>query len=268
MTGTSGHETGSEARGTPPRIRSVITWLEMTEPAAGMVDAALANGLPPSISVEHRRDLSVPLYRDLYRRVGEPWLWWERLRLSDDELAAIVADPAIEIRLFRRGADIVGYCELDRHDPANVELVYFGLVPEAIGRGWGRSLLAATLGAAWFPPAGLQQPRRVWLHTCTEDHPGALAFYRAAGFRPYRTEEVLIDDPRATGVLPPDAAPHVPAHALGPSAGHDQVAGQATLEQVKGSGEDESQQQVNHASGKEDLNRHVGPGDNGPGHAG
>ena len=32
------------------------------------------------------------------------------------------------------------------------------------------------------------QPRRVWVHTCTLDHPAALANYQARGMKSYKTE--------------------------------------------------------------------------------
>lgn len=193
---------GARAPTTCPRIRSVVTYLEMTAPPV----TADATGPPAAdVRVEHCRTVSCARYRSLYRRVGEPWLWWERLSLTDTELAALVQDPALEIRLLRAGDDILGYSELDRSMAAEPKIAYFGLVAEAIGRGLGRLLMDTTLAAAWA-----RSPRRVWLHTCTEDHPRALAFYQAAGFRPYRVETLIIDDPRTIGLLPADAAPHVP----------------------------------------------------------
>ncbi|MCW5700589.1 MAG: GNAT family N-acetyltransferase [Rhodospirillales bacterium] len=188
------------------KLRSVITYLEMTAPP-------WADGPPPSmtsrhpdISIELLARVSVDHYRDLYRRVGEPWLWWEQLLIADDVLAAKLRDPAVDVRVFHDGGgDLVGYSELDRRQADSVEIVFFGLVPAAIGRGLGRHLLGVILAAAWQ-----DRPRRVWLHTCSEDHPKALAFYQAAGFRPYRQERVVIDDPRTTGLLPVHVAPHVP----------------------------------------------------------
>lgn len=194
----------------PGRIRSVITYLEMTAPpgvAAGHQSTGRPAAKPSSadVWVELRRRVSPAFYRTFYRRIGESWLWWERLQLDDVALAGLLMDPGIEIRLLQRGPEILGYSELDRRDPDDVELAYFGLIPDAIGKGFGRFLMNETLKAAWS-----RGPRRVWLHTCSEDHPCALAFYRTAGFRSYRVEEVLIDDPRHAGLLPPAAAPHVP----------------------------------------------------------
>jgi GNAT superfamily N-acetyltransferase len=174
----------------------------MTAPAWGTLPPPQPS--LPGVEIRRLAAIAVGEYRRLYRAVGAPWLWWERLVLSDAELAAVLAGPGIEIRVVERQGGFGGYSELDcRAD--EVEIAYFGLVPDAIGCGLGRLLLTATLVAAWR-----RQPRRVWLHTCTEDHPGALAFYRRAGFRLCRRQAVVIDDPRVLGLLPADCAPHVP----------------------------------------------------------
>ena len=52
--------------------------------------------------------------------------------------------------------------------------------------------------------------RRVWVHTCTLDHPRALSFYLQAGFVAYERAVEVADDPRLTGEAPRTAAPHVP----------------------------------------------------------
>lgn len=183
------------------KLRSVITYLEMRTPPWG--DGAPPEIQPPApdIHVEWVPDMTVPFYRSLYDAVGEAWLWWERCLMSDAELAAILADPAVEVGVLRAGTALAGYAELDRRRTGEVEIAYLGLTPPFIGRGLGRYLMGATLRAAWA-----QAVTRVWLHTCTEDHPGALAFYRRAGFCAYRTEAVLIDDPRTAGSFRSHAA--------------------------------------------------------------
>lgn len=181
--------------------RSRIIYLDMREPPWG-VRPRPTLAPPPGLAVERIRGMSPSAYRALYRRIGERWLWWERLPLTDTELAALLADPRVEIRLLRQGERALGYAELDRRHRREVELVYFGLVPEAIGRGLGKFLLHEIVHAAWSGPP---RPRRLWLHTCTEDHPRAIALYQAAGFRPYRCEEVIVPDPRLSGLLPSSA---------------------------------------------------------------
>jgi GNAT superfamily N-acetyltransferase len=70
-----------------------------------------------------------------------------------------------------------------------VEIAYFGLLPDFIGRGWGKYLLTRAAGAAWS-----LNPTRIWLHTCTLDHPAALPNYIKRGFCPVREETYEISD--------------------------------------------------------------------------
>jgi len=185
----------------PGKLRSVITHLEMRAPPWG--DGMPPANLPPAsdIRIELASNVSVPFYRSLYNAVGEAWLWWERRVMSDAALSAILSDPAVEIRVLHAGDTVAGYSELDRRRAGDVEVAYFGLTPAFIGRGLGRYLMDVTLRAAWA-----KETKRVSVHTCTEDHPGALAFYRRAGFCAYRTEAVLIDDPRTGGYFRSQAA--------------------------------------------------------------
>ena len=80
----------------------------------------------------------------------------------------------------------LGYYELAREPDGAVEIVYFGLVAEAQGRGLGRGLLTHAVRTAWASGA-----TRVWLHTCTLDGPAALPNYLARGFRPVREERYV-----------------------------------------------------------------------------
>ena len=145
-------------------------------------------------------------YRALFRRVGEPWLWFSRLVMEDERLAAIIHDPDIAIFAVvdQQGIE-VGMLELDFRESAQCELSYFGLIPELAGHGHGRWLMANALQHAWRP--GID---RVWVHTCTLDHRRALGFYRASGFTAIARTVETFADPRVTGILSADTAPHVP----------------------------------------------------------
>lgn len=149
---------------------------------------------------------AIERYRALFRRVGGPWLWFSRLVMADDALAAILHDDAIRIwAVVDRAGIEVGMLELDFRTAGQCELSYFGLIPELAGKGHGRWLMAHALAMAWG-----KDVTRVWVHTCTLDHPGALGFYRRSGFVPYRRTVETFADPRVAGVLPADAAPHYP----------------------------------------------------------
>jgi GNAT superfamily N-acetyltransferase len=139
-------------------------------------------------------------YRRWYADVGGSYFWIDRLGWTDDEVARHVSGPGFSLWVAGdgAGADRVGYFELAA-DPSStsVEIAYFGLRPPYVGRGLGKRLLAAAVERAWTLGA-----ERVWLHTCTLDHPAALPNYVRRGFEPFKTEEYEVD-------LPEDApAPH------------------------------------------------------------
>ncbi|MEJ7933357.1 GNAT family N-acetyltransferase [Sphingobium sp. AN558] len=149
---------------------------------------------------------SLAAYRALFRRVGEPWLWFSRLVMPDESLTAIIHDPAVAIYavIDPRGIE-VGLLELDFRIAPDCELSFFGLVAELTGRGNGKWLLAQARSLAWRK--GIE---RFWVHTCTLDSPAALGFYIRGGFTPFARDVEIFADPRLTGHLPRDAAPHVP----------------------------------------------------------
>lgn len=184
----------------PGRLAAAVTYLEMRERPV-----VAARGLPEGVTLEAIGGADVARYRRLFAAVGEDWLWFGRRLLDDAALAAILDDPAVWCRAVTRAGCDVGLLELDGRIAGEVELAYFGLTREAIGGGLGRASMGLVLDAAWSGG-----PERVWLHTCHFDHPGALGFYRRSGFVPYKSALEFGPDPRLTGVLPRDCAPHVP----------------------------------------------------------
>jgi GNAT superfamily N-acetyltransferase len=152
------------------------------------------------------REPTVDGYRTLFRRVGTPWLWFSRLMLSDDALLAIIRDPAVAVyAVVDRGGIEVGMLELDFRVAGECEIGFFGLVPELTGKGHGNWLMAQAFVLGWRKDVD-----RLWVHTCTLDHPGALSFYRRNGFTPFARAVETFADPRLIGVLPRDAAPQTP----------------------------------------------------------
>jgi GNAT superfamily N-acetyltransferase len=185
----------------PGQIANVVTCLEMLERPASRQGKPFPSGV--SLSQLDRSDPAI--YRALYRKIGEDWLWYSRLVMSDDALRAILDDPRVVILTLRKDEEDIGLLELDFREDGVCELVFFGLVAAAIGQGLGRALMDAALERAWSQPIS-----RFWLHTCTFDHPAALGFYIRSGFRPYAFQVEVRPDPRLSGHLPRHAAPHVP----------------------------------------------------------
>jgi len=190
-------------------VATVVTTLELRE-------RPRPRPFPPSKLGLQRWERPAPsAYRTLFRRVGAPWLWYSRLLPDDAALAAITHDPGVAIfaAVDRAGVE-VGLLELDGRDAAVTDIQYLALVPELVGRGHGGWLMAHALAHAWRPGVGCVRVR-----TCTLDHPRALGFYRAQGFRPVTRTLETFPDPRIAGLLPVDAAPHVPMLAAPQSPG-------------------------------------------------
>ena len=180
-------------------LAAVVTFLEMRKRPAPDV--------PPSpLSLRRIERPGLDDYRNLFRRVGAPWLWFSRLIMDDDRLLSIIRDPGIELFavMDESGAD-AGILELDYREGSQCELSFVGLVPELSGQGHGRWLLAEALRLAWRD--GIE---RVHVHTCTLDHPAALPAYIRAGFTPYKRAIERFPDPRLLGILPSDCARQSP----------------------------------------------------------
>ncbi|WP_294334735.1 GNAT family N-acetyltransferase [uncultured Sphingomonas sp.] len=181
-------------------LATIVTALEMRE-------RPRPRPMPPSpFRLVHWPAPASDKYRALFRRVGGPWLWFSRLVMEEARLRTILEDPAVMVyAVVDRAGVEVGMLELDFRTPATCELSYVGLVPEITGQGHGSWLMAQALAFAWRKDVA-----RVWVHTCTLDHPAALGFYRRHGFVPYQRTIETFPDPRLIGVLPAEAAPHVP----------------------------------------------------------
>lgn len=122
------------------------------------------------------------LNRFLYECVGATWGWTDKRSWSDEQWRGYVEDERLRTFVAWYDGSVAGYFELSQRD-GEVEIAYFGLTPEFIGRGLGGPLLTRALEEAWK-----MSPRRVWVHTCTLDHPAALANYKARGMVVYKTE--------------------------------------------------------------------------------
>jgi GNAT superfamily N-acetyltransferase len=152
---------------------------------------------PNGIVLERMEEPAAPAYRVLYDTVGEAWHWVDRRRIDDQALLAEIRAPHVEIFVARHEEDLVGYFELDRATVGECKVVYFGLAPRWIGRGVGGWFLERAVERAWAASGTI----RVTVHTCSLDHPRALATYERAGFA--RVDEAYSDfdpdPPQRTG---------------------------------------------------------------------
>ena len=172
------------------KLASVVTCLEMTarpELRSQRVDAPW--------TLRHMPNPDTGWYRELFSRIGTDWLWFSRLRMPPAALKTILGSPDVEIySLVVDGRD-EGLLELDFREAGVCELAFFGVTHAVQGAGAGRFLMNRAIEHAWRRPIA-----RFWVHTCTLDHPKALAFYLRSGFRAYARCVEIADDPRVTGL--------------------------------------------------------------------
>ncbi len=182
------------------KIAAIVTYLEMRSPPE---TARIAEPLPGDLLRVDEPDLD--WYLDVYRHIGTDLLWFTRLRVPREQLASTFSDPDYVLYTLTCEGRDEGLLELDFRNEGECELAFFGVSPEFVGRGVGHALIGKAIELAWARPI-----ERFWVHTCTLDHPRALAFYMRSGFTAYRRQLEVADDPRLTGILPRAAAPQIP----------------------------------------------------------
>lgn len=163
----------------------VTTYLEMTD----------TNEFAPSFI--HATDIEIVkmempdlgFYKFLYQSVGEEWAWRDRLVMPNAELRKILSSDKTQVHVLYVSGSPGGYVELFKHDDDSVEIMYFGLRGDYMGRGLGKHLLSHGIAKAWEMDA-----KRVWLHTCNLDGPHALRNYQKRGFKVFKVEEEPMPD--------------------------------------------------------------------------
>lgn len=151
-----------------------VTTLEMNAPEQ-LRPAAPVPG--EELSILEARVPSAELSRFLYTAVGRACFWTERQDWSLERWEAWLREAGVRTWLASHEGTPAGYFQLAFADDGEVEIAYFGFMPEFVGRGWGGWLLTCAARQAWWHGA-----TRVWLHTCTLDHPAALPNYLRRGF--------------------------------------------------------------------------------------
>lgn len=162
--------------------QQLVYHLEMTCPEQHVPRRDPVAGLTSNAS-----QLPCPaLNRFFYREVGRHYHWVDRLSWSDAKWLTYLDRPEQETWLVYRCGTPIGFFEFEHQDAGHsLEIVYFGLLPQFCGQGLGGPMLSAVIDLAWS-----RGPSRIWLHTCSDDHPAALANYRARGFRLFHCEVI------------------------------------------------------------------------------
>lgn len=128
------------------------------------------------------KPITAETYRKYYYGVGKNHNWLDRMVMPDEELLGKINDPKTEIFLMHFNSQLAGFAEFIVETDFT-ELLYFGLFPEFVGKGFGKYFLQWAIQKAWS-----YHPKWIQLNTCTLDHSNALSVYKNAGFVPVKTE--------------------------------------------------------------------------------
>ena len=128
------------------------------------------------------------LNKFFYRNVGKKHYWVDRLGWSEKQWVNYTCDEKVKTYILKKGKDFVGYFELILHLNSNeVEIAYLGLLEEYQNKKLGSYLLTCAIKKSF-----LDNPKRVWVHTCSLDHKNALNNYIARGMKIFRKETITI----------------------------------------------------------------------------
>ena len=121
------------------------------------------------------------LNKFFYKQIGKRHQWVDRLIWQDKDWLKYISDENLRTYIFKIENDLVGYFELIFNNN-DCEIAYFGILEEFIGKGYGGFLLSEAL------KIGFKRANRIWVHTCSLDHPNAIENYKSRGMKIFKTE--------------------------------------------------------------------------------
>ncbi|MEM9898215.1 MAG: GNAT family N-acetyltransferase [Pseudomonadota bacterium] len=165
-------------------IEVTITYLRQKERPA----KTIPHPPRPGAAILKASRIPVHYYRYLYDLIGGPYNWVSRRVMDDDALSGIIHDEQVFIYILYIDGAPGGFCELDFRETPRMDLKFFGLAPDAIGKGWGGYFLGQCLSIAWD-----LAPTEIHLETCTLDHRAALPLYQKFGFEAFDMQKGHVD---------------------------------------------------------------------------
>ena len=121
------------------------------------------------------------LNKFFYKQIGKKHEWIDRLIWQDKNWIDYTSDKNLKTFVLQNNNDLIGYFELI-FNGNDCEIAYFGILEEYIGRGYGGFLLSEALRI------GFKNAERIWVHTCSLDHPNAIKNYKSRGMKIFKTE--------------------------------------------------------------------------------
>ena len=153
-----------------------------------LTDLNISSVLPKGYEVQIIKPADFQLNKFFYKNIGKKHHWIDRLIWDEKEWTRYVSDEKVKTYVLKKNKDLAGYFELIIHDDKNeVEIAYFGLLEEYQNKKLGSFLLSSAIKNSFF-----NNPKRVWVHTCSLDHKNALQNYISRGMKIFKKETITI----------------------------------------------------------------------------
>ena len=123
-----------------------------------------------NLNIELLKKENFDLNKFFYKQVGKKYQWIDRLIWSDASWQNYISNNNLKTYVLKENDELVGYFELIYNTESNnCEIAYFGILEEFFGKGYGGYLLSEAIKFGFNLNA-----KRVWVHTCSLDHPNAI----------------------------------------------------------------------------------------------
>jgi len=142
-----------------------------------------------NLEVQIEKKPTIDLCKFFYKEVGKNFFWRDRLKWSDQDWLDYINSDFFKLYVLKHNNKLAGYYELLYEPKTNsMEIPYFGIFKEFYGKKIGGYLLTEALSTSFK-----QKITKVWVHTCTLDHPNALKNYLARGMKIFKTEKIFFN---------------------------------------------------------------------------
>ena len=139
-------------------------------------------------SIENVEPANFQINKFFYKNIGKNHQWVDRLIWDDKRWIDYTEDKKVKTYVLKNVDDLAGYFELILHHEKNeIEIAYLGLLEEYQNKKLGSHLLTSAIKKSF-----LNNPKRVWVHTCSLDHKNALNNYLSRGMKIFKKEIVMI----------------------------------------------------------------------------
>jgi len=151
-------------------------------------DLKETSNFPENHSINLVDPVDFQLNKFFYKNIGKNHHWVDRLVWTEKQWISYVSDKNVKTYVLKNEKDLAGYFELILHQEKDeVEIAYLGLLKEYQNKKLGSYLLSAAIKNSF-----LDNPKKVWVHTCSLDHKNALSNYVARGMKIFKTETIFL----------------------------------------------------------------------------